>query len=239
MHGLILAGGEGSRLARDGFVLPKPAVEIGGVSLLERQATMLRDIGCATLTSAIRSDALAYLVDESHPALALVHALPVDTPSSLHTLVLGLAEVPAGPVCCTMVDTVMSREHWHRFAAEAARALEQGADACVLVTPFVDDEKPLYAVVDEAGAVIRFGAVPGSPVLVTGGVYMLGSRARRHAAHAMERGVVRMRGFLQSLIDTGLGVSTVTVDWVVDVDRRQDVELADRRVERVALPRAD
>src|SRR3989454_12574816 len=40
------------------------------------------------------------------------------TPSSLHTLVAGLAVVPPGPVFCAMVDTVMPAADWRRLRSE-------------------------------------------------------------------------------------------------------------------------
>jgi len=95
---LILAGGEGSRLAAGGIRVPKPLVEVAGqpqiVGLLETFAAL----GCQSLTCAVRADfpAVTRLLDGRRfgPLLTVVECR---TPSSLHTLVEGLRAVPAGP----------------------------------------------------------------------------------------------------------------------------------------------
>src|SRR3989449_6419032 len=65
MHGLILAGGEGARLAAGGIVVPKPLVEVAGKPQLLRLLETLDALGCDSLTCAIRADlaAVAPLLD--------------------------------------------------------------------------------------------------------------------------------------------------------------------------------
>src|SRR5207247_8996250 len=50
MHGLILAGGEGARLAGEGVAVAKPLGRLGGGPLVVRLRGMLADIGGAALT---------------------------------------------------------------------------------------------------------------------------------------------------------------------------------------------
>src|SRR5258705_12609663 len=154
MHGLILAGGEGSRLSSEGVGVPKPLVRIGGEPLVVRLLTQLAGLGCETLTCMVRADfdAVFQLLDGRAfgPPLAVRSCR---TPSSMHTLAEGLENVPAGPVFCTMVDTVMPPSDWRMVYAATAQGLADGADAVLVVTPFVDDEPPLYVSVDGAGFV--------------------------------------------------------------------------------------
>src|SRR5205809_3897294 len=107
VHGLILAGGEGSRLAAGGIGVPKPLVEVAGrpqiVGLLETFAAL----GCRSLTCAVRADfpAVARLLDGRRfgPPLTVVECR---TPSWLPTLGEGLRAGPAVGAVCGLVATV-------------------------------------------------------------------------------------------------------------------------------------
>jgi NDP-sugar pyrophosphorylase family protein len=227
MHGLILAGGEGSRLSAEGIATPKPLLEIGGEPLVARLLHTLAELGCETLTCMVRAD-----FDAVFQALAARHFArplriePCVTPSSLHTLVAGFAAIGPGPVFCTMVDSVMPARDWREVYAASERALAGGADAVLAVTPFVDDESPLYVRRDDAGLVLDLSDYPIVPPCVTGGVYAFGEPARRLAREAVDHGVERTRGFLKDLVARGRRVATVTVSRIIDVDHVADLRLA-------------
>ncbi len=237
MHGLILAGGEGSRLARGGVPIPKPLVEVGGTPLVVGLLETFAGLGCASLTCAFRADfpAVRQLLDGHRfgPPLSLVECR---TPSSLHTLVEGLRAIPAGPVFCSMVDTVMRAEDWHAVFGAMQRSVEEGADMVVAVTPYVDDESPVYVSRGKGGGtgrrgatvsdVIAIGEEPVTPPCVTGGVYGLSDAARRAAAEAVVRGVHKMRAFLRLQVSTGRRVAAVEVPRIIDIDRPADLETA-------------
>ncbi len=226
MHGLILAGGEGSRLAADGIQDAKVTVTIAGRPQIRGLVEILDQLGCPTITCMVRDAVRAPAVralDGFDPA---VRILSCHTPSSLHTLAEGLAATPPGPVFCTMVDTVMRASDWGATYGSARALLAEGADAVLAVTPFVDDERPLWVERDAVGYVRRLGSEPVSPPCVTGGVYAFGRAARAEVVDAVEAGVTRMRGFLARLVDAGARVATVEVARIVDVDRRRDLELA-------------
>lgn len=224
MHALILAGGEGSRLRADGVATPKAFVDIGGRPLMFRLVETLRELGCASITAAVRQSVLDETADVARGALANgLHVVPCDTPSSLHTLARGLQAVPPGPILCTMVDTVMRADDWHQLFDRADRLLQDGADACVAVTSYVDDEKPLWVTRRSDGMVRSFESEPVMPALVTGGVYFLSSRIRELAPRVVSLGVVRMRGFLRWLVEHGYHVASVDVERIVDLDRGRDL----------------
>jgi NDP-sugar pyrophosphorylase family protein len=227
MHGLILAGGEGSRLAAGGIPLPKPLVEVAGrpqiVGLLETFA----ELGCRSLTCAVRADfpAVRRLLDGRRfgPPLTVVECR---TPSSLHTLAEGLRAVPPGPVFCSMVDTVMRPADWRAVGRATERHLGEGADMVLVVTPYVDDESPVYVSRDGAGDVQSVSDEPLQPLCVTGGVYGLSSGIRRAAADAVARGGHRMRGFLKAVVAEGRRVHAVEVARIIDIDRPSDLQSA-------------
>ena len=224
MQGLILAGGRGSRLAADGVETPKAVVEVGGrpqaVNLIETFA----DLGCETITCMIREG-----ITIASPGPAVVRVCR--TPSSLHTLVAGLAVVPPGPVFCAMVDTVMPAADWRLLYRGVRERLDDGAAAVLAVTPFVDDELPLYVARDAQGMATGILDTPptsaGVPLLVTGGVYGLSPVARRLAAVAVAS-LHRMRAFLRLLVELKTAVATVEVPRIIDLDHKRDLEAAER-----------
>jgi molybdopterin-guanine dinucleotide biosynthesis protein A len=213
MHGLILAGGEGSRLAASGVTMPKALVPVGGVPQLLRLARLLERAGAESVTCLLRRgvsiEPVAAELDRLRIPVGVHECL---TPSSLHTLVAGLAVTPAGEVFCTMVDTVMPAADWLRTAGESRRRLAGGADAVLVVTPFVDDERPLYVARDDSGRVARITdeAVP----------------AREVASAALAAGQERMRAFLKTLVRERYDVRAVEVAKVVDLDHRRDLDAA-------------
>jgi NDP-sugar pyrophosphorylase family protein len=225
VHGLILAGGESSRLAAGGIALPKPLVQVGGkpqiVALLDTFATL----GCSSVTCAVRADfpAIRRLLDGRRfgPPLTVVECR---TPSSLHTLVEGLGAVPPGPVFCSMVDTVMRPEDWATVYAAAERHLAEGADVVLAVTPYVDDEAPVYVSRPGGGDVCAVSDEPLAPPCVTGGVYGLSTPARLAAADAVARGVHKMRAFLKQRVADGRRVAAVEVSRIIDIDRPSDLQ---------------
>ncbi len=227
MHGLILAGGEGSRLSADGITIPKALVPLAGQPLIGRLVDTFKTIGCETVTCAVRRP-VANAVNQMVLAGALPGAtiLSCETSSSLHTLAAGLEVMPPGPAFCSMVDTIMPLEDWHRVFQSATRALAEGADAVVAVTPFVDDEKPLYVARRPDGWIGAFSGQETTPPLVTGGVYLLSSRTRDLVPRVVGLGLGRMRGFLAWLVEHGYRVGSAEVERIVDVDRRWDLELA-------------
>jgi NDP-sugar pyrophosphorylase family protein len=227
VHGLILAGGEGSRLAAGGIAVPKPLVEVAGrpqiVGLLETFAAL----GCESLTCAVRSDfpAVRHALDGRRfgPTLGVVECR---TPSSLHTLVAGLQAVPAGAVFCSMVDTVMRAEDWRTVFRATEHALAEGADMVLAVTPYVDDESPVYVCRERDGVVRALSEAPTEPPCVSGGVYGLSTASRAAAADAVAHGVHKMRGFLTARVATARRVVAVEVARIIDIDRPSDLQTA-------------
>ena len=233
MHGLILAGGEGSRLAADGVTTPKALVSVGGRPQLEGLVARFAALGCGSITCLVHA-AVAPGVDDAALGAAAgavpVRVVPCQTPSSLHTLVAGLAAVPAGPVFASMVDTVMAPGDWRLVYGAAGKALAAGADALLALTPDpADDDAPLRVRV-EGGRVTRVGGpatdYPERPVLITGGVYAFAPAARARAAALAAAGGERMRAFLAALVGGGAEVRAAVVARILDVDHRRDLDAA-------------
>ena len=222
MQGLILAGGRGSRLAADGVDTPKALVEVGGRPQVVNLIETFAELGCETVTCMVRE---GITIESPGPAVVRV----CRTPSSLHTLVAGLAVVPAGPVFCAMVDTVMPAADWRRLYRGVTAWLDEGAAAVLAVTPFVDDELPLYVTRDAEQMATGILDTPpaGAPLLVTGGVYGLSPVARRLASVAVAS-LHRMRAFLRLLVELKTSVATVEVPRIIDLDHKSDLDAAER-----------
>jgi NDP-sugar pyrophosphorylase family protein len=222
MHGLVLAGGEGSRLRASGVTVPKALLAITGEPQIARMAAACRRAGCVTVTCAVRSDLVTAV--ESALVGRNVNVVSVSTPTSLHTLDLGLKAISDGNVLCTLVDTIMPDDAWDRANDRAVTALAD-VDAVVAVTPFVEDESPLWVDVADDMTVRSFGHA-GARHLATGGVYWLSPRAREIAAASVTAGVERIRGFLGALITGGARVRAVEVPRIVDIDTDADIRSA-------------
>lgn len=220
MHGLILAGGRGSRLAADGVETPKALVEVAGRPQILHLTHVFDELGCESITCMVRDD-----VPFDAPPPVVVRACR--TPSSLHTLVAGLTFVPPGPVFCAMVDTVMPAADWRRLYQGVTERLAAGSLGVLAVTPFVDDELPLYVTRNAAGfATGIFDTPPAPPVLVTGGVYGLSPAVRRLAGVAVSS-LHRMRAFLKLLVELRAPVATVEVPRIIDLDHKRDLDAAE------------
>src|SRR3989442_779706 len=135
MHGLILAGGEGTRLAAGGIALPKPLVEGAGRPQLLRLLETLDALGCESLTCAVRAElpAVAALLEAGRvrgPFLVMT----CRTPSSLHTL----AEAVPGHAVAGAVGRGLERMRGflQAFVAGGARV------ATVDVARIIDIDRP-------------------------------------------------------------------------------------------------
>jgi hypothetical protein len=182
----------------------------------------LEELGCESITCMIRDG-----VRIEAPASVVVRSCR--TPSSLHTLIAGLAVIPPGPVFCTMVDTVMPAADWRRVYAEVTDKLQEGSFAVLAVTPFVDDELPVYVWRDAQGRVTDIADRPSNgaaSAVVTGGVYGLSPGARRLATVAVSS-ASRMRAFLKLLVEVRAPVATVEVPKIIDLDHKRDLEAAE------------
>jgi dTDP-glucose pyrophosphorylase len=230
MHGLILAGGEGSRLAAEGVAYPKALVRVAGRPQILRLIDTLTALGLETVTCMVRDvfPDVFRTVESAQAAYGeRVRLVACHTPSSLHTLAEGLRVVPPGPVFCSMVDTVMPDRDWRRVYADTRRQLRRGRDAVLVVTPFVDDERPLWVERGPNGLARRIGGAPVVPPCVTGGVYAFSVGARGAADQARRDGGSRIRYFLADLVKGGARVGTVEVDRIVDLDHKRDIDAAD------------
>lgn len=232
-HGLILAGGLGSRLLADGVSDPKPLIRLGGVPQIARLAHSLRAAGCGQVTCMARDD-LAQRISATLQRLApSTRVVPCRTPSSLHTLVAGLRATAALYTLCAMVDTFMAEDDWHALGQQTTRVQTGELDLLVAATPFAgNDPHPLFVELDGTARIQRIGETqsalmksPSRP-MVTGGIYFLGPAAQRLAGDCLNAGLSRMRSFL-ARAPRHLTVGAVEIERMIDIDHLDDLLAAE------------
>ena len=207
--------------------MPKPLVPVAGVPLIESAIANFLAARIGSLVIIVNEQARACVehVRSRFPTLE-VEFIVKTTRSSLDSFFEVAGHPAPGPMLISTVDALCTAEDFARFAAAAAR---RPPDVVVLgVTPFVADENPVWVNLDGAGLVNALGG--GAGPFVTAGFYLLPERLRR-----MRRpvGLARLRDFLGWLVARGEPVYAEIIERVVDVDRGQDVVLAEAlRAER-------
>ncbi len=229
IRGGVLAAGEGSRLRRDGFDLPKPLVRVAGAPLVDHAIRNLLDAG-------LREIAIIFNGDEEDCADWVRRRFPDPAPqilirttaSSLESFREVSRRLSPGRALMTTVDAFCAREDFARFT-RSAEALGEDATA-LAVTRLVDDERPVWVRADPTGRIRSIGGTEGDAV--TAGFYVFSQRARRLADPA--RNLARLRDFLAWLVASGEPVHAIEVGDVIDIDRGSDVEAAERLAFREA-----
>ena len=227
MHYAIIAAGEGSRLAQEGVEKPKPLVEINGEPMIGR----LVNIFCRCNAESISVIVNEQMRDVQAFVKALNPSVPLNmvvksTPSSMHSFYELSRVMPSGKFCLTTVDTIF-RETDFRGYIEAMEKSE-GCDGMMAVTPFIDDEKPLYVETDGGLNITAFSDTRNEGVkYISGGIYALGERAVKVLERCMADGVSRMRYYQRALIAGGLHLKAYPIGKILDVDHAGDIAKAE------------
>lgn len=220
----ILAAGEGSRLEHEGVLEPKPLIRIGGECLIDRLIRIFLSCGadriCVVVNSR-RPEVKAHLESLRCPELQLVVA---DTPSSMHSLRALAPLLGDEPFVLTTVDTVFREEDFRRYLSEGDFA----------VTPWVDDEKPLWIDTDAEGFITAFRDEGPCPY-VSGGIYRLTPPMMQVLEACIERGEARMRNFQRALLSAGFRLKAFPMERILDIDHRADIAKAESFLSRDIL----
>src|SRR5262245_17471471 len=227
LSGGVLAAGDGSRLRRDGYSMPKVMVPVAGVPLIEHVVRNFVAARVSPLSILVNPEASqgARWARARFPGWD-IRVVTKTTGSSLESFQELARGRHSGPMLVSTVDAWCPVNEFVGFVETARR---YPRDATVLaVTPFVADERPLWLTLDSAGRVSRLGDASGT--VVTAGIYLVSETVCRMA---LERRTGRLRDFLRWIVERGEPVYGVSIPVVVDVDRKEDVELADVLVKRL------
>jgi NDP-sugar pyrophosphorylase family protein len=219
--GGIIAAGEGSRLRGDSFPMAKPLVPVAGVPLI---GGVIRNFLAAGISC------LRIIVNEgewecvnwvrSHFPSVGAEIIVKTTASSLESFVAVAGGGRHEPLLVSTVDAWCAEEDFVRFVEAARRRPRESS--VLAVTPLVADERPLWVQLDDAGRVARLGGDGGE--LVTAGIYLVSPRVRQTPPPGH---LGRLREYLTWLWQTGEPLYGEIVETVVDVDRPEDVAIAE------------
>src|SRR5262249_18547521 len=191
------AAGEGSRLRRAGFAMPKPLVSVAGVPLIARVIENFMAAGIVSLRIIVNESeqACADFVRSRFPGIH-TEIIVKTTASSLESFLEVVGAMDRGRMLVSTVDAWCRAEDFVHFVEAACR---RPPEATVLaVPPLVADEKPLWVDVDDAGRVTALGKRSGS--LVTAGMYLVPGHVRRTRPPV---GLGRLRDYLGWLHGAG------------------------------------
>lgn len=226
MNYAVIAAGEGSRLSNEGITVAKPLIPIAGVPMIERLLDIFEHNNPTTVSVITRPD-----IDLSaySSTCAVIHA---STPSSMHSLHELSRFIPEGRVIVTTVDTIFRSEDFSRYV-RMCESLAQG-EALFVVTPFVDDETPLWVEVASELKVTGFfdnesDMSSSASRLVSGGIYCFDTATAWPVLNdCIEAGEFRMRNFQRALIRSGVTVRAFVFDKVFDIDHVSDIQKANQ-----------
>ena len=136
--------------------------------------------------------------------------------------------LPPGKFCLTTVDTIFRAADFARYIA--AFEADTHHDGLWAVTPFIDDEKPLYVKVDTDMRITAFEDKPFKGVrYVSGGVYAMTTAAALPVLDAcIAAGEARMRNFQRALLRADKNLAAFAIDKIIDVDHAADIDVAER-----------
>lgn len=227
MNYAIIAAGEGSRLAQEGVAKPKPLVELQGEPMIGRLINVMIRCNAESISIIVNehmSEVRQYL--ESLKLPIPLNLVVKTTPSSMHSFWHLSQVIPEGKFCLTTVDTIF-REQDFKAYIDAFEA-DKTHDGMWAVTPFVDDEKPLWVDVDDEMSITAFRDKRWDGAkYVSGGIYAMTDKAFDVLDQCIEQGISRMRNFQRALVDAGHHLQAYSIDKIVDVDHADDIATAE------------
>ena len=227
MNYAIIAAGEGSRLAQEGVAKPKPLVELQGEPMIGRLINIMLRCNAQSISIIVNehmTEVREYL--ESLKLPIPLNLVVKTTPSSMHSFWHLSRVIPEGKFCLTTVDTIF-REQDFKGYIDSFEA-DESHDGMWAVTPFVDDEKPLWVDVDEMMNITAFRDKRWEGAkYVSGGVYAMTNQAFDVLDQCIEQGISRMRNFQRALVEAGYKLQAYSIDKIVDVDHAGDIITAE------------
>lgn len=227
MNFAIIAAGEGSRLAQEGVAKPKPLVELQGEPMIGRLINIMLRCHAESISIIVNehmTEVREYLESQELPVP--LNLVVKTTPSSMHSLWNLTKVIPKGKFCLTTVDTIFKEEDFKGYI-DAFEA-DNDHDGMWAVTPFVDDEKPLWVEVDQAMNITAFRDQSWDGAkYVSGGIYAMTDNAFSVLDDCIDHGISRMRNFQRALVEAGYSLQAYSIEKIVDVDHAGDIATAE------------
>lgn len=223
----IIAAGEGSRLAQEGVIYPKPLVPLNGVPIIERLIRTFANHNARTINVIINSrqpETLRLLrrLSDTFPLNIVVK----DTASSMHSMHALAPYLCSGKFCLTTVDTIFREEE---FGAYIETFEKSNCDGLMAVTDYIDDEKPLYVGTASDLHITGFhDTAQDDTRYISGGIYGLTSATLETLDRCIASGSSRMRNFQRALVTDGFNLTAYPFAKVIDIDHAEDIEKAEQ-----------
>jgi NDP-sugar pyrophosphorylase family protein len=225
----IIAAGDGQRLKDEGVIEPKPLIKIQGKTLLERVidvAVRYRFNSCnLIINERFKEEILASGILENYGDLK-INCIFKSTPSSLHSLNELKLFLSDDSFCLMTIDSIYREQELGEFIKSAGE--DDLNDGLIAVTDYIDDEKPLRAGITDDNRITGFGDEFKSSGFVTGGIYFFKKGIIEYTDAALENNKVKLRIFLQYLIESGVKLKAVPFSKIIDVDHKSDLAAAEK-----------
>jgi NDP-sugar pyrophosphorylase family protein len=219
----ILAAGEGSRLKSISHF--KPLTNVNGTPLLELTLKNLHFHDFSS-THIIFNSEEKTMDFKKLPSLMQrhIHYFFKSTPSSMHSLheVAKRLKMETGEhFFVSMVDSIVHPDDARNFLQFCAGLAP--AESAILVTKYIEDEKPLTVKADSNGYVEAFQCPVDDETYITSGVYYFSSNILPTLDLMITSGQSKMRNFLSALIEKNYRIRIFEVEKTLDIDRPEDI----------------
>lgn len=222
----IIAAGEGSRLAEEGIIQPKPLIPIGGEPMIRRLMDQFMRAGAESITVIINNEVPA--TKEYMRSLQAQYPLELvikTTSGSMESLFQLIPHLEGEKFCLTTVDTIF---HEAEFSAFIEHFREAEEDGYMAVTDFIDDEKPLYIAADPEMNITGYYDQQNEQCnYISGGIYCLTPSCLETLKRCRENGLTRMREFQKELVREGKQLIAYPFSKILDVDHAEDIAKAE------------
>jgi len=214
------------RSAVDG--IPKPLVEIGGETLLVRQARALTALGASPVHVIVNLETARMMHERGLAMPSEVKLWVRDTANSMESLLTLGEHIAPGRFLMTTVDAVVAQTELLRFVERATVLTAPGRshtlDGALGVVQWRGDRHPLFAETAADGVISALGERESEQV--TAGVYLFSTRIFSFGDQARAAGLDAMRKYLAMMLHEGMRFAAIELNGVIDVDEATDLEAA-------------
>jgi len=238
VSGAIIAAGRGERLRPAVGELPKPLVEIGGQTLLERQIGLMLNAGLSPVHVIVNSETARLAAARGLKFHEDVVLSVADTPNSMESLLRLGEQIRSEGFILATVDSVIPRHDFMEFVERSRAAIEahDGCDGMLGICRWQGDERPLFVTRSSSGFITSFGEQ--EQPWVTAGIYSFNSRIFDLTDAARQRGLNALRRFLALLLEHGMRLKGHELSKVVDLDSGDELAQAKAWLEDAASAKA-
>lgn len=238
LSGAIIAAGRGERLRPAVGGLPKPLVEIGGQTLLERQIGLMLKAGLSPVHVIINSETARLAAAQGLEFNKEVDLTIADTANSMESLLCLGERIQSEGFILATVDSVIAHSDFIGFVERSRTEIQddQGCDGMLGICRWRADERPLFVARSPSGLITSFGEQ--EQPWVTAGIYAFNSGIFILTRTARQRGLDALRRFLALLLEHGMRLKGHELSKVVDLDNAEGLAEAKAWLEGSASARA-